>query len=181
MTIRILFIKNLLNRNYTKTISKLDIVTALNELIYLILQNKARFILDRFHIFITILLFLLDCWCLIAAVNFRLTSKALYLNCTRDTSTTSSESHVVAAWNWKTIFTFYLNSILLFNLHKISDNELSFLDIILRVPDDHISTSVYCKETNTRTYLHHQSSHPSHCKTGLPRSQLLWLRHLCSK
>ena len=57
MTIRISFIKNLLNRNYTKTISKLDIVTALNKLIYLILQNKARFILDRFHIFITISLF----------------------------------------------------------------------------------------------------------------------------
>ena len=117
----------------------------------------------------------------VTAVKFRLSTKALYLNCTRDASTTSSESHVVAAWNWKTIFTLYLTSILLFNLHKISDNELSFRDITLSVTDDHISTSVYYKETNTHNYLYHQSSHPSHCKTGLPRSQLLRLRHLCSK
>lgn len=114
-------------------------------------------------------------------MKFRLSTKALFLNCTRDASTTSSESHVVAAWNWKTIFTLYLTSILLFNLHKISDNELSFRDITLSVTDDHISTSVYYKETNTHNYLYHQSSHPSHCKTGLPRSQLLRLRHLCSK
>ena len=45
----------------------------------------------------------------------------------------------------------------------------------------HISTSFCCKETDTHTYLHHQSSHPSHCKTGLPRSQLLRLRRLCSE
>ena len=66
----------------------------------------------------TISHFLLDCWCLSTAVNFRLTTKALYLNYTRDTSTTSSESNVVAAWNCKTIFTLYLTSILLFNYTK---------------------------------------------------------------
>lgn len=66
--------------------------------------------------------------------------------------------------------------ILLFNLHTISHTELSFLDITLYGTDDHIG-----KEINTHTYLHHQFSHPSHWKTGLPRSQLLRLRRLCSE
>ena len=57
--------------------------------------------------------------------------------------------------------------------NEISDTELFFLDNMLRVTDDHIST--HYKETDTHTYLHHQSSHPGHCKTGLPRSQLLRL------
>ena len=65
--------------------------------------------------------------------------------------------------------------------HTIADNELSFLDITLRITDDHISTTICYKDTDTHTYLHHQSSHPSHCKKGLPRSQLLRLRRLCSE
>ena len=92
-----------------------------------------------------------------------------------------AESHVVAAWTWKTIFASYPTFILLFNLRTISDTELSFLDITLRITDDHISTTIYYKDTDTHTYLHHQSSHPSHCKKGLPRSQLLRLRRLCSE
>ena len=51
--------------------------------------------------------------------------------------------------------------------HTISDSELSFLDITLRITDDHINTTIYHKDTDTHTYLHHQSSHPSHCKKGL--------------
>ena len=65
--------------------------------------------------------------------------------------------------------------------HTISDTELSFLDITLRITDDHISTTIYYKDTDSYTYLHYQSSHPSHCKKGLPCSQLLWLRLLCSE
>ncbi|KAL9985333.1 hypothetical protein ACROYT_G007723 [Oculina patagonica] len=34
--------------------------------------------------------------------------------------------------------------------------------------------------TDTHSYLHKQSSHPRHCKDGLPRGQLLRLRRLCS-
>ena len=63
--------------------------------------------------------------------------------------------------------------------HTISDTELSFLDITLRITDDHISTTIYFKDTDTHTYLHHQSSHPSYCKKGLPCRQLFRLRGLC--
>ena len=44
-----------------------------------------------------------------------------------------------------------------------------------------ISTTIYYKDTDTHTSLHHQSSHPSHCKKGLPRSQLSRLPRLCSE
>ena len=65
--------------------------------------------------------------------------------------------------------------------HTISDTEISFLDITLRITDDHISTTIYYKDTDTHTYLHHQSSPPSCCKKGLSRSQLFRLRGLCSE
>ena len=64
-------------------------------------------------------------------------------------------------------------------MHRISDTER--ITNTLRITDDHISTTIYYKDTDTHTYLHHQSSHPSHCKKGLPRSQLLRLRRLCSE
>ena len=65
--------------------------------------------------------------------------------------------------------------------HTISDTELSFLDITLRITDDHISTTIYYKDTDTHTYLHHQSSHTSYRTKGLPRSQLLRLHSLFSE
>ena len=64
--------------------------------------------------------------------------------------------------------------------HTISVSDISFLDINLRITTDRISTSIYYKVTDTNSYLHQQSSHPRHCKDGLPRSQLLRLRRLCS-
>ena len=83
---------------------------------------------------------------------------------------TPSESHVVAAWTWKTIrFVSNFHPALQFT-HTISDTELSFS-----------ISRIYYRDTDTHTYLHHQSSHPSHCKKGLPRSELLGLRRLCSE
>ena len=64
--------------------------------------------------------------------------------------------------------------------HTISASDISFLDINLRITNDRISTSIHYKVTDTHSYLHKQSSHPRHCKDGLPRSQLLRLRRLCS-
>ena len=52
--------------------------------------------------------------------------------------------------------------------HTIADTELSFLDITLRITDDHISTTICYKDTVTHTCLHHQTSHPSHCKKRSP-------------
>ena len=57
--------------------------------------------------------------------------------------------------------------------------KLRYLDIILSISG--ISTSVHYKDTDTHNYLHYTSSHPKHCKNGIPYSQFLRLRRLCSK
>ena len=64
--------------------------------------------------------------------------------------------------------------------HTISETELPFLDINLRISGDHIRTSIHYKATDTHSYLHYDSSHPRHCKQSLPYSQLLRLRRICS-
>ncbi|KAL9963960.1 hypothetical protein ACROYT_G027524, partial [Oculina patagonica] len=64
--------------------------------------------------------------------------------------------------------------------HTISETELPFLDIKLRISGDRLSTSIHYKATDTHSYLHHDSSHPRHCKESLPHSQFLRLRRLCS-
>ena len=64
--------------------------------------------------------------------------------------------------------------------HTISETELPFLDINLRVSGDHIRTSIHYKATDTHSYLHYNSSHPRHYKESLPYSQLLRLRRICT-
>ena len=62
----------------------------------------------------------------------------------------------------------------------ITETELPFLDINLRISEDRIQTSVFYKETDTHNYLHFSSFHPDHCKRAIPYSQFLRLRRLCS-
>ena len=62
----------------------------------------------------------------------------------------------------------------------ISETELPFLDINLRISGDPICTSIHYKATDTHSFLHYDSSHPRHCKESLPYSQLLRLRRICS-
>ena len=65
-------------------------------------------------------------------------------------------------------------------ISNITDTELPFLDINLRISDDKIQTSVFYKETDTHNYLHFSSFHPDHCKRAIPYSQFFRLRRLCS-
>ena len=64
--------------------------------------------------------------------------------------------------------------------HTITETELPFLDINLRISGDRIRTSIHYKATDTHSYLHYDSSDPRHCKESLPYSQLLRLRRICS-
>ena len=64
--------------------------------------------------------------------------------------------------------------------HTISETELPFLYINLRISGDRIRTSIHYKATDTHSFLHYDSSHPRHCKESLPYSQLLRLRRICS-
>ena len=62
----------------------------------------------------------------------------------------------------------------------ITETELPFLDINLRIAEDRIQTSIFYKETDTHNYLLFSSFHPDHCKRAIPYSQFLRLRRLCS-
>ena len=62
----------------------------------------------------------------------------------------------------------------------ITETELPFLDINLRISEDRIQTSAFYKETDTHNNLHFSSFHPDHCKRAIPYSQFLRLRRLCS-
>ena len=62
----------------------------------------------------------------------------------------------------------------------ISETELSFLDVNLRISEDRVHTSIFFKVTDTHNYLHFSSFHPDHCKRAIPYSQFLRLRRLCS-
>ena len=90
---------------------------------------------------------------------------------------TSSESHVVAAWTWKTIFASYPTFIQLFNL-RTQSLTLNSLSSILRYALLIITSTL---SFTTRTLTPTPIFIISHCKKGLPRSQLLRLRRLCSE
>ena len=47
---------------------------------------------------------------------------------------------------------------------NISDLDLPFHDIKLKIKNHTIQTSVHYKATDTHNYLHHTSLHPDHCK-----------------
>ena len=64
--------------------------------------------------------------------------------------------------------------------YQISSSCLSFLVIKLQITDNHITTSIFYKETDSYSYLHNDSSHKPKCITSIPFSKLLPLQHLCS-
>ena len=64
---------------------------------------------------------------------------------------------------------------------EISDIQVNFLDVTIQLNENGIlSTSLYCKPTDSHNYLLYDSSHPEHCKNGMPYSQFLRVRRICS-
>ena len=104
-----------------------------------------------------------------------------YHSSTRGTSTTLLEQLHAGGMNSRTLLTLFLtiHPTLQFR-STITETELPFLDINLRISEDRIQTSVFYKETNTHNYLHFSSFHPDHCKRAIPYSQFLGLCRLCS-
>ena len=52
----------------------------------------------------------------------------------------------------------------------ISESELSFLDILCKVTDSSIDTSIFYKPTDAHCYLNYSSCHPKSCKDAIPKS-----------
>ena len=63
---------------------------------------------------------------------------------------------------------------------SISDEELPFLDLVLRPTSDRLTTSIHYKPTDTHSYLNYASSHLIGCKNFIPYRQFRRLRRICT-
>ena len=60
--------------------------------------------------------------------------------------------------------------------------KINFLDItITKESDSHLSTNLYCKPTDSHNYLPYSSEHPCHLLNGIPYSQFVRIKRLCTK
>ena len=60
--------------------------------------------------------------------------------------------------------------------------KINFLDItITKETDGHMSTNLYCKPTDSHNYLLYSSEHPRHLLNGIPYSQFVRIKRLCTK
>ena len=64
---------------------------------------------------------------------------------------------------------------------EISKDCVNFLDTKIHLDSNgNLWTDLYCKPTDSHSYLNYKSAHPYHCKKSLPYSQFLRLRRICS-
>ena len=64
--------------------------------------------------------------------------------------------------------------------HEYSTTAVSFLDVIIKINNGIISTSLYKKNTDNHRYLHYTSCHPMHMKNYTIFSQNLRYKRICS-
>ena len=64
--------------------------------------------------------------------------------------------------------------------HSVTEESLPFLDILLSISSNRISTSIFYKPTDAHCLLNYELSHPKKCKDSIPYSQLRRLRRICS-
>ena len=64
---------------------------------------------------------------------------------------------------------------------EMSLEKVCFLDVtVILNPNGSISTDLYTKPTDSHNYLDYRSAHPKHCRAGIPFSQFLRLKRICS-
>ncbi len=64
---------------------------------------------------------------------------------------------------------------------QYSDNHIEFLDTTLRCnAEGQLSTTLYCKDNDSHNYLQFSSAHPETVKKGLPYSEFLRVKRICS-
>ena len=77
----------------------------------------------------------------------------------------------------------HLNSVhptIKFTAH-ISPSCVEFLDTLVKIlPDGTLITDLFTKPTDSHNYLHYSLCHPIHTKKGLPYSQLVHVRRICT-
>ena len=63
---------------------------------------------------------------------------------------------------------------------RYSETEIEFLDVMVRISGQHLTTDLYTKPTDTKAYLHYSSDHPSHTKKAIPTGLAMRARRICS-
>ena len=63
---------------------------------------------------------------------------------------------------------------------EYSKEEVNFLDLNIKLIDGELKTDLFVKTTDIHKFLDPTSSHPCHCKKGIPYSQALRLNKICS-
>ena len=51
---------------------------------------------------------------------------------------------------------------------EVSEKEISFLDVLIKLQEGFISTDIYFKPTDTHFYLNFKSCHPKHININIP-------------
>ena len=64
---------------------------------------------------------------------------------------------------------------------EFSSIEINFLDVTTFRKGQEILSKLYCKPTDSHSYLEFISCYPPHNKTSIPYSQFLRIRRNCSK
>ncbi len=78
----------------------------------------------------------------------------------------------------------HLNRVLKKHIHftaEYSKVSVTFLDTVVYVEDGILKTSLHVKPTNSHSYLDYDSCHPRHNITGIPHSQFLRVRRICTE
>ncbi|XP_019616014.1 PREDICTED: uncharacterized protein LOC109463602 [Branchiostoma belcheri] len=63
---------------------------------------------------------------------------------------------------------------------ETSTTSIHFLDVTISISEGSFATDLYTKPTDKHQYLLRSSSHPTHCKRGIPFGQFLRVRRICS-
>lgn len=63
---------------------------------------------------------------------------------------------------------------------EVSDSQISFLDVLVKLHSNSLSTSVYYKPTDNHQFLHFESAHPLSLKKSIVYSQCLRIKRICS-
>ena len=67
-----------------------------------------------------------------------------------------------------------------FSNNECSKETINFLDVNVRLVEGELMTDLFVKPTDTHQFLDPSSSHPYHCKKGIPYSQALRLNRISS-
>ena len=64
--------------------------------------------------------------------------------------------------------------------HKSSEQNVTFLDLIVKLLKGFLTTDLHIKDTDQHQYLHFNSSHPHHTKRSIIYNQALKLPKTCT-